>query len=136
MRILDGQAADAFVTNLENRGSRLDEVEPAVRRIVEDVRRNKDRALVKYAHELDGLGSAQPLQVCESEMKDAWKHAPVQLQTALRKAANNIRQFCEWQNQRTGPNLATEFLSGSWFARLILLAATFLVDDFPSSQPC
>ncbi len=100
MRILDGQAADAFVTNLENRGSRLDEVEPAVRRIVEDVRRNKDRALVKYAHELDGLGSAQPLQVCESEMKDAWKHAPVQLQTALRKAANNIRQFCEWQKPK------------------------------------
>lgn len=97
MRILEGQAADAYVNNLENRGSRLDEVEPAVRRIVEDVRRNKDRALLKYARVLDGLDSTQPARVCESEMRNSWKRAPGKLRSALRKAANNIRQFCEWQ---------------------------------------
>jgi len=101
MRILEGKAADAYVTALENRGSRLGEVEPAVRRIVEDVRRDRDRALLKYASELDGLETTQPLRVCDSEMKSAWKRAPVQLQIALRKAAKNIRRFCEWQKLNT-----------------------------------
>src|SRR5207249_1014780 len=30
----------------------------------------------------------------------AWKQAPAQLQTALRKAAKNIRQFCQWQKPK------------------------------------
>ena len=47
MRMLRGKAAETYVTKLEGRGSRLDEVEPAVRRIVNDVRKNGDRALLK-----------------------------------------------------------------------------------------
>jgi histidinol dehydrogenase len=100
MRTLEGQAADAFVAKLENRGSRFDEIEPAVRQIVDDVRRNGDAALLKYAHQFDGLDQQQPVRVCESEMKQAWTQAPAQLQTALRKAAKNIRQFCEWQKPK------------------------------------
>jgi histidinol dehydrogenase len=100
MRILEGKAAAEYVTTLENRGSRLGEVEPAVRRIVEDVRCIKDRALLKYAREFDGLDPAQPLRVCDSEMKDTWKSAPLQLQMALGKAAKNIRQFCQWQKPK------------------------------------
>lgn len=100
MRILEGKAADQYVNILQRRGSRLDEVEPAVREIVEDVRCNKDRALLNYAREFDGLDPAQRLRICDSEMKDAWKRAPVQLQTSLRKAARNIRQFCEWQKPK------------------------------------
>src|SRR4051794_34912989 len=85
MRTLEGQAADAFVATLENRGSRFDDIEPAVRKIVDDIRRNGDPALLKYAHQFDGLDPAQPLRVCESEMRDAWERTPAQLQTALRK---------------------------------------------------
>src|SRR5207248_4136771 len=72
----------------------------AARRIVEDVRRNKDAALLKYAREFDGLDSTQCIRVCDSEMKEAWKRAPLQLQSALKKAATNIRQFCEWQKPK------------------------------------
>ncbi|PYV50732.1 MAG: histidinol dehydrogenase [Acidobacteria bacterium] len=100
MRTLEGQVAEAYVNDLENRGSRLDNVEPAARRIVEDVRRNKDAALLKYAREFDGLDSTQCIRVCDSEMKEAWKRAPLQLQSALKKAATNIRQFCEWQKPK------------------------------------
>src|SRR5579872_5986116 len=100
MRTLQGQAADAFVTTLENRGSRFDDIEPAVRKIVDDVRRNGDAALLKYAHQFDGLDSERPVRVRESEMKAAWKQAPAQLKTALQKAAINIRQFCEWQKPK------------------------------------
>jgi len=100
MRTLEGQAADAYVKKLENRGSRFDEIEPAVHKIVDDVRSNGDAALLKYARQFDGLDSEQPLRVCESEMKEAWKRAPAQLQTALRNAVKNIRQFCEWQKPK------------------------------------
>ena len=47
MRILKGEAAEAYVQSLERRGSRLDEIEPAVRQILDDVRRKGDRALLK-----------------------------------------------------------------------------------------
>ena len=100
MRILEGQAADAFVAKLEKRGARFDEIEPAVRKIVDDVRTDGDAALLKYAQQFDGVDPAQPVRVCESEMKDAWKRAPSQLLAALRTSANNIRQFCEWQKPK------------------------------------
>jgi histidinol dehydrogenase len=100
MRTLEGQLADAYVQNLESRGSRFDEIEPAVRKIIDDVRRNGDAALLKYARQFDRLDPAQPLKVCESEMTKAWERTPAQLKTALRKAAKNIRQFCEWQKPK------------------------------------
>lgn len=100
MRILEGRAAETRVRLLERRGSRLDEVEPAVRKIVGDVRRNGDRALLKYARKFDGLGPKQSLQVSDSELRDAWKSAPVELRRALRTAEKNIRRFCEWQKPR------------------------------------
>jgi histidinol dehydrogenase len=100
VRILEGKSAEAYVKSLENRGSRLDDVEPAVRQIVEEVRSGGDRALLKYAREFDGLGPTQNLRVSDFELKDAWKRAGAPLQTALRLAAKNIRQFCEWQKPK------------------------------------
>jgi histidinol dehydrogenase len=112
---LEGQAAEAFVATLENRGSRFDDIEPAVRKIVDDVRRNGDTALLKYAHQFDGLDSEQRVRVRESEMRAAWKQAPAKLQTALRETAKNIRQFCEWQK----PKAWTKSRGGSSLAQLI-----------------
>lgn len=100
MRTLEGQAADTFVANVADRGSRLGEIEPVARKIVDDVRRNGDAALLKYACQFDGLDAAEPVRVSESEMKEAWKQAPAALPTALQKAANNIRKFCEWQKPK------------------------------------
>src|SRR5215469_2731765 len=97
MRILRGKAAEACVKSLELRGSRLGEVEPVVQRIVDDVRKNGDRALLKYARKFDGLGPRQGLRVGESEMKAAWKNGSTELKSALEIAARRIRQFCEWQ---------------------------------------
>jgi histidinol dehydrogenase len=100
MRMLESQLADAYVKKLESRGSRFDEIEPAVCKIVDDVRRNGDTALLKYALQLDGLDSEQSLRVGEPEIKHAWKHASAQLQAALQTSAKNIRQFCEWQKPK------------------------------------
>ncbi len=100
MRMLEGTAAEAYVNELQGRGSLLDEIEPMVRRIIDDVRTHRDEALSRYAREFDGLGPDQKLRVEESELKNAWKHAPAKLKSALRIASENIRQFCEWQKPK------------------------------------
>jgi len=98
MRILDGLKKDRFVRALERRGTdALAEVEPAVRRIVNDVRRNGDRALRRYAARLDGLSRSESIRVPEADLHDAWQKIPVALQDAIAQAAGNIRRYSEWQ---------------------------------------
>jgi len=100
MRILSGAAAAASVRKIASRGSRYAEVEPAVRRIIADVRRRGDRAVRKYAERWDGLQRGTPLKVPEEEIQAAWKSARPDLRRALRAAAANIRRFCEMQKPR------------------------------------
>ena len=97
MRVLAGKAAEKRVRELAARASRLDAVEPQVRRIVADVRRSGDGALVKYARKWDSLQPGQPLRVAPTEIRTAWKAASFDLRSALERAAANIRRFCEWQ---------------------------------------
>ena len=100
MRILKDKAADAYVRGLERRGSRLDDIEPVVKKIVDDVRRGGDQALLKYARKFDGLEPKQDLRVCKAEFHAAWENAPADLRSALRVAVKNIRRFCEWQKPK------------------------------------
>jgi histidinol dehydrogenase len=97
MRILSGSEAEASVREMAARGSRYAEVEPAVCRIVADVRRRGDRAVRKYAEQWDGLPPRETLRVAEQEIEDAWKSATPELKASLRTSAANIRRFCEWQ---------------------------------------
>ena len=72
MRLLTGRRAETFVRKLEQRGATdLGRVEKHVRRIVEEVRKNSDRALRRYAERLDGLEPKQPLRVSQSELEQA-----------------------------------------------------------------
>ena len=100
MRLLSGSAANAMVCKIAARGSRYEEIEPAVRRIVTYVRRNGDVALRKYAERWDGLRPQESLQVAEAEIRAAWKSADPALKASLRTAAANIRRFCDWQKPR------------------------------------
>src|ERR1700686_56078 len=96
IRILDGLKKDRFVRALEQRGANdLAEVEPAVRRIVNSVRRGGDAALRRYAERWDGLRKDEPLRVPEHELKNAWQKISTQLQDAISQAAGNIRRYCE-----------------------------------------
>ena len=98
MRILEGLGKNRFVRKLEQRGaSDLAEVGPAVRRIVNCVRRDGDRALRRYAVRWDGLGGNDPLRVSETDLHDAWQKISPELQDAITQAADNIRRYCEWQ---------------------------------------
>jgi histidinol dehydrogenase len=98
MRILSGPKKDRFVRALEQRGATdLAEVESEVRRIVNDIRRNGDRALRRYAAKWDGLGKGEPLRVPDADLHEAWEKSPGELKGAIRQAADNIRRYCEWQ---------------------------------------
>jgi histidinol dehydrogenase len=100
MRIVTGRGARALVERLAARGAGLGGLEPQVRRIVEGVRRGGERSLRRYAERWDGLGAKQPLRVSEEEMAEAWRMLAPRLRRSLRQAAQNIRQFCEWQKPR------------------------------------
>ena len=92
------QAAAETLTALERRGgAALDAVMPAVKRIVGDVRRRGDRALLRYAQELDGLSGPDALRVTPEEMAAAWKTLDPALREALRTAAAQIRGFAKRQ---------------------------------------
>jgi histidinol dehydrogenase len=98
MRILDGSQRNRLVNALAGRGATdLADVEPAVRRIVGDVRRKGDRALRRYSTKWDRLGKNEPLRVSEDELHQAWEQADPKLQDAIKHAADNIRRYAAWQ---------------------------------------
>ena len=97
--------AQETLAALERRGgAALDAVLPAVKKIVADVRKGGDRALLRYAAKLDGLVDAGALRVTKEEMTAAWAATSAEMQDALRTAAEQIRGF------------AVEQLPASWIA--------------------
>src|SRR6185437_271034 len=98
MRILSGRSAENFVRKLEQRGATdLARVEKKVRRIVNDVHKNGDRALRRNAEKLDGLRPRQQFLASGTELERAWESTSEEFKKALKSAAANIRRYCEWQ---------------------------------------
>lgn len=92
------EEATALIEKLERRGgAALDAVLPAVRRIVKDVRRGGDRALLGYAAQFDGLAGPEALRVTREEMAAAWSGISAELRDALTTAAKQIRGFAKRQ---------------------------------------
>jgi histidinol dehydrogenase len=97
MRIVSGRTAAALAEHLAARGSDLGALEPRVRAIIQDVRRDGDNAVRRYAAKWDGLNSYEALQVPESELEQALRTISPRLRKALRQSAGNIRRFSKWQ---------------------------------------
>ncbi len=106
MRILEGSEQARLLAALAERGSTdLAEVEPVVRRIVNNVRRDGDRAVRRYSTRWDGLGKSkdkdkekdEPPLVPEDELHQAWEQTDPELRVAIEQAAGNIRRYAEWQ---------------------------------------
>jgi len=98
IRIHEGADAADFVNAVAGRAATdLADVEPTVRRIVADVKRNGDRAVRRYATLWDGLMKSEPLLVPEDELHQAWEQTAPELQQAIEQAAGNIRRYAEWQ---------------------------------------
>jgi histidinol dehydrogenase len=98
VKTFGGGRADALIETLERRGAvNTARVEPVVRRILAEVRKNGDRSLLKYAAEFDGLEKGQALLVSLDEMKAAWEETTPKLQAAMMVARGNILAFAEAQ---------------------------------------
>ena len=97
---------------LERRGgAALDAVLPAVKRIVADVRKRGDRALLGYAAKFDGLSGPNALRVTPDEMASAWKALDPALRDALTTAANQIRAFAQRQMPQSQSRTSTHRIS-------------------------
>jgi histidinol dehydrogenase len=87
------QAAMALAALEDRGGAALDAVLPTVKRIVADVRKQGDRALLRYAAQFDGLAGASALRVSHEEMAAAWDGLTPAMRKALTIAADQIRAF-------------------------------------------
>jgi histidinol dehydrogenase len=96
------QTAEVLAALEERGGAALDAVLPVVSRIVNDVRKQGDRALLRYAAEFDCLSGVGALRVTPDEMAAAWEAITPTMQAALTIAAEQIRAF------------AVEQLPASW----------------------
>jgi RNA polymerase sigma factor (sigma-70 family) len=72
--------------------------ERVVASIVADVRRDGDRALLRYARKFDRLDG--PLEVTPTEMREAAALVPRHVRAAIRAAARNIRAVARRQTAR------------------------------------
>jgi histidinol dehydrogenase len=92
------QETSEMLAALEQRGgAALDAVLPAVKRIVTDVRKRGDRALLRYAAQFDGLTDPTNLRITPDEMAAAWDAVSPSFRTALITAAAQIRIFAHHQ---------------------------------------
>ena len=92
------KTAQALIAALEQRGAvNTAKVEPVVRKILADVRKGGDAALLKYAAKFDGLTKGQALLVSRDEMQAAWEATAPELQAAMMVARGNILAFAEAQ---------------------------------------
>ncbi|MGA2849228.1 MAG: histidinol dehydrogenase [Terracidiphilus sp.] len=90
--------SEGILAALESRGgSSLDSVLPAVNRIVSNVRKRGDRALLGYAAQFDGLQDAASVRISAEEMVAAWEAITPALRHALSTAAEQIRGFAQRQ---------------------------------------
>lgn len=106
------QTAELLAALERRGGTALDPVLPAVRRIVNDVQRQGDRALLRYASRFDGLRGKSALRVTPEEMADAWTSTAPPLRAALQTAAAQICTFAQRQmpaswNRAAAPGLRT-----------------------------
>jgi histidinol dehydrogenase len=78
----------------------FDEREPAVRQIIDDVRRRGDAALFEYTLKFD-YARLTSLEVSRAQMKRAYREVDAKLVSAFKLAAERIRAFHQMQKERT-----------------------------------
>ena len=100
------KTADKKVESIVNRGLGFKQKDFAdVTRIIEDVRKNGDRALVKYTSRFDSAKlTAESIEVTAKEMNDAAKKVDRSFVRCLNRAAKQIEQFHKLQLEKSWIN--------------------------------
>ncbi len=101
IRILEPSSHEAreFLEKLTRRGQLQDEtVLRTVNRILEDVRKNGDKAVVKYTRKFDAPRiSVKELRVKEQELNKAYSQVDLEFLDAIQQARTNIERFHQKQ---------------------------------------
>src|SRR3990172_2081104 len=98
IRIVSSNNQKELALLFSRRTERLEEAERGVAPIVKAVRREGDRAFVRYARKWDGFeGNPPELAVRPDQISAAGKTVSAGFRKALRQAARQIRQFCRLQ---------------------------------------
>lgn len=85
---------DRKVIGLRSKESLKDSKQASVNRIVDDVKRNGDRALFKYTRKFDGFVLSQKnVRVSQEEIDRAKRAVPKQIRSYLGIAAKRIREY-------------------------------------------
>jgi histidinol dehydrogenase len=114
------RGAAELIAKLESRGgAALDAVRPAVSRIVATVRKQGDRALLRYAARFDGLPGKDALRVSCGEIAAAWDNTNSPLQQALNTACEQIRSFAQKQMPQSWTDTSIDGLTRGQVVRPI-----------------
>jgi len=70
----------------------INKIIPTVNDILEDIKENKDKAILGYTEKFDGV-TLENMKVSEEEIKEAYKNIDDNLIEALKSAASNIKKF-------------------------------------------
>src|SRR5437867_4250364 len=99
IRILSSSDRKAVERVFARRAQQLEESERAVRPILEAVRREGDRALVRFARRWDGFcgKGASDFVVPQKQIAAAARPVSPAFRRAVSEAADKIRQFCRLQ---------------------------------------
>src|SRR5687768_15255827 len=98
LRIVESKNRKAVDALLAPQRDRDVATERAVARIVGDVRREGDRALLRYARKFDHVEGG--LEISTAEMREAAREVPRSVRVAIRAAARNIRAVARRQVPR------------------------------------
>jgi histidinol dehydrogenase len=101
MQIIRSSNRAALERLMKARRSSLAEAEAVASGILKAVRRQGDRALVRYSRKFDGVDLlAQGFTVSRREIRNAYRHVPRGFVAAVRAAARNIRAVARRQLPR------------------------------------
>jgi histidinol dehydrogenase len=111
IRIVESSNRRAVSALLSPERARDTATERRVAAIVSTVRRDGDRAVVRYARDLDGLD--RPIEVSRDEMRRAAREVPAPVRAALGAAATHIRAVAARQvprgwRTRVAPGITVE----------------------------
>ncbi|HDN94936.1 MAG TPA: histidinol dehydrogenase [Nitrospirae bacterium] len=101
MRILNEKQVNPFLTSLEKRASgsvKEDDVQKLVKKIIIDVQKNGDKAVIKYTKKFD---SVELKKICatKKEIESAAKKVDLDFMKVLKTSTKRIRKFHEKQKE-------------------------------------
>lgn len=100
IKIYNADQIDLLIDKLKTRAeSEPDDIIPLVNKVINDIKANGDKALLKYIREFDKVDTDE-IYMSESERKSLIDKTPSDLRSVMERAADNIKCFHESQKQQ------------------------------------